>query len=86
MSFFIMYLFVVDVFKYDEEYEANEEKYKTLQKEILGESASSGSESDGEEEDSESEDDENESDGGMRCIFAITLAIIMPVCDSVLSL
>lgn len=50
---------ISDVFKYDPEYEENEEKYKTLQKEILGES-DSGSESGSEEEGSDSEEDDSD--------------------------
>ncbi|XP_075213065.1 pre-mRNA-splicing factor nucampholin [Lycorma delicatula] len=52
---------IINVFKYDAEYEANEEKYKTLQREILGES-DSGSESGSEDEGSGSEEDEDDSD------------------------
>lgn len=60
----ILYNIVLDVFKFDENYEENEGKYKTLSKEILGsddsdsEEGSGGSEGSGEEE----EDDDEEGD------------------------
>ncbi|PVU98480.1 hypothetical protein BB559_001554, partial [Furculomyces boomerangus] len=49
----------LDVFKFDDEYQTNEEKYNTIKHEILGES--DGSESDSE---SNSNGDESESDSG----------------------
>ena len=51
-----MHLFV-DVFKFDPEYQANEEKYRALKKEILGDSSSSeGSDEESEEGETEGED------------------------------
>lgn len=60
------YNFCLDVFKFDENYEENEGKYKTLSKEILGsddsdsEEGSGGSEGSGEEEEDEDEEGDKE--------------------------
>ncbi|XP_062580722.1 pre-mRNA-splicing factor CWC22 homolog [Saccostrea cucullata] len=58
---------ILNVFKFDPEYEANEEKYKELKKEILDEGSSdeesgsgSGSESDSDEEEGEGEEGEKQ--------------------------
>ncbi|XP_022245258.1 pre-mRNA-splicing factor CWC22 homolog, partial [Limulus polyphemus] len=55
---------LLNVFKFDPEYEANEEKYKTIKMSILGENVSGSEDSDsGSESDDEDEDDEeNEED------------------------
>ncbi len=54
----------INIFKYDEEYEENEEKYKILKKEILDESDSEdgSGESGSEDEDGEEEEEKNEDD------------------------
>lgn len=54
----------IDVFKYDPEYEENEEKYKTLSKEILASDGSdSGSGDSDDSGDSDEEDDEEKENG-----------------------
>ncbi|KAL0894402.1 hypothetical protein ABMA27_013018 [Loxostege sticticalis] len=55
---------ILNVFKFDEKYEENEQKYKTLSKEILGSDAESGEE-DGSEE-SGSEESEEEAEGEQK--------------------
>ncbi|KAG5893705.1 hypothetical protein JTB14_017812 [Gonioctena quinquepunctata] len=55
---------ILNVFKFDDKYEENEGKYKTLSKEILGSDSESGSGSEGSEEDSEDEDEEEVKDEG----------------------
>lgn len=53
----------LDVFKFDDKYEENEGKYKTLSKEILQGDTDSGSESgSGEDEDSDDDDDNDGED------------------------
>lgn len=51
---------LLNVFKFDDKYEENEEKYKTLSKEILGSDAESGSESGSDEKGSEEESTDDE--------------------------
>lgn len=59
-------MFCVDVFKFDDNYEENEGKYKTLSKEILGsddsdsEGGTDGSDGSGEEEEDEDEEGDKE--------------------------
>ncbi len=53
-------LLIIDVFKLDEEFIQNEEKYATLRKEILDESEEEGSGADGEDEDDDEEEEEKE--------------------------
>ena len=56
-------IFFSDVFKFDSQYIENEEKYKTLSKEMLGESDDSDNESENsndEDSDEDSEEEENE--------------------------
>lgn len=53
----------LDVFKFDDNYEENEGKYKTLSKEILQSDSESGSGSEGSDEDSDDEGDEEEEEG-----------------------
>ncbi|XP_076368579.1 pre-mRNA-splicing factor nucampholin [Tachypleus tridentatus] len=54
---------LLNVFKFDPEYEANEEKYKTIKMNILGENASGSEDSDsGSESDEEDEDEEEEAE------------------------
>lgn len=48
----------LNIFKYDPEYEQNEEEYKKLKAEILGEGSEDEDDSDDEDESSESEDEE----------------------------
>lgn len=56
-----------DVFKFDEKYEENEQKYKTLSKEILGSDAESGEEDgSGDEDGSEEESEEEEAEGEQK--------------------
>lgn len=56
-----MLILVLDVFKFDENYEENEGKYKTLSKEILQSDSDSDSASGSESgEDDDSEDDEGD--------------------------
>ncbi|XP_039280314.1 pre-mRNA-splicing factor CWC22 homolog isoform X2 [Nilaparvata lugens] len=50
---------ILNVFKYDPEYETNEEKYKTLQREILGESDSGSDEDESGSDDDDDEDDDD---------------------------
>ncbi|XP_018567931.1 pre-mRNA-splicing factor CWC22 homolog [Anoplophora glabripennis] len=54
---------VLNVFKFDENYEENEGKYKTLSKEILQSDSESGSGSDDSDGDSDDEGDEEEEEG-----------------------
>lgn len=59
----ILSFLIVDVFKYDDQYEENEQKYKEIRKTILDESSgdeggSSGSDTD--EDDDEKKDDADE--------------------------
>lgn len=49
-----------DVFKFDDKYEENEQKYKTLSREILGSDAESGEDDSSGESGSDEEDDEEE--------------------------
>ncbi len=56
----IFFLLVLDVFKYDEQYEENEEKYKEIRKTILDES------SDDEDESSSDSSDSDEEGGGKK--------------------
>ncbi|XP_045514628.1 pre-mRNA-splicing factor CWC22 homolog [Pieris brassicae] len=51
---------ILNVFKFDEKYEDNEQKYKTLSKEILGSDAESGEEEDGSAESGSDESDDEE--------------------------
>lgn len=62
-----------DVFKLDEKYEENEQKYKNLSKEILGSDAESGEEEgsgsgSGSEESEEEDDEEETKQGGVTII------------------
>lgn len=53
----------LNIFKYDENYEENEEKYKILKREILDETSSSEEDDesgDGDDEDDEENDDDEE--------------------------
>ncbi len=52
----VLILFLKDIFKFDPDYLANEERYKAIKAEILGED--SDEESGSEEEDDSDEDDE----------------------------
>lgn len=52
---------LLNVFKYDPEYEENERKYKTLSKEILG-SSDEGSGNEGDDESDEEEEEDGDSD------------------------
>lgn len=56
----IITYFFLDVFKFDENYEENEGKYKTLSKEILQTDSESESGSEGSDEDSDEEDDDED--------------------------
>ena len=51
-----IYLFYLDVFKYDDQFQENEEKYKEIRKTILDES----SDDDAESSSSDSDDDDDE--------------------------
>lgn len=51
---------ILNVFKHDDKYEENEEKYKTLSKEILGSDAESGEDGSGESGSEESDDEEED--------------------------
>ncbi|KAJ8930383.1 hypothetical protein NQ314_016810 [Rhamnusium bicolor] len=51
---------ILNVFKFDDNYEENEGKYKTLSKEILQSDSESGSGSEGSDEDSDEDEDEEE--------------------------
>lgn len=56
----------LDVFKFDPQYVENEEKFRSLSKEMLGESSGSsdsGSGSDDEDESEEDDDNKEEKDG-----------------------
>lgn len=60
-----MFLFIVDVFKYDDQYEENEQKYKEIRKTILDESSddeegSSGSDTDEDDDEKKEDADEEE--------------------------
>jgi len=66
-------LFVhLDVFKFDPEYEENEEKYQAVKREILGEDGdeAEGSDDDSGSDGSEDEDeDEEEETKGIKLLF-----------------
>ncbi|XP_023011845.2 pre-mRNA-splicing factor CWC22 homolog [Leptinotarsa decemlineata] len=51
---------ILNVFKFDDKYEENEGKYKTLSKEILGSDSESGSGSEGSEDGSEDDEEDEE--------------------------
>ncbi|XP_069668734.1 pre-mRNA-splicing factor CWC22 homolog isoform X2 [Periplaneta americana] len=53
---------ILNVFKFDAEYEANEEKYSTLRKEILDEGSSDSESGSGSEEESGDEEEESENE------------------------
>lgn len=55
--------FVLDVYKFDPDFEANEERYKSLRAEILGSDNEDESGSEDDNDDSDDEDDDEE-DGG----------------------
>lgn len=55
--------FLIDIFKHDPEFVENEEKYKAIRAEILGEE-SSGSEESGSDEESGEDSDEEQEEGG----------------------
>lgn len=55
---------ILNVFKFDEDYEENEGKYKTLSKEILGSDSESGSGSEGSDDESDEEGEEEVKDSG----------------------
>ncbi|XP_028132382.1 pre-mRNA-splicing factor CWC22 homolog [Diabrotica virgifera virgifera] len=55
---------ILNVFKFDESYEENEDKYKTLSKEILGSDGESESGSEGSEEESDNENEDEVKDQG----------------------
>ncbi|XP_072393402.1 pre-mRNA-splicing factor CWC22 homolog [Diabrotica undecimpunctata] len=55
---------ILNVFKFDDNYEENEDKYKTLSKEILGSDGESESGSEGSEEESEDENEDEVKDQG----------------------
>jgi pre-mRNA-splicing factor CWC22 len=57
-------VFCADVFQHDPEYEDNEQKYRMIKEEILGEDGEEGS-SEGEGDSEEDSEDEDESDEGM---------------------
>ena len=58
----LIYLHHVDIFKFDPKYLENEEKYKDIKTEILGEDSDENS--DEEEDESEEDEDEDEDEGG----------------------
>lgn len=55
-----------DVFRADPDYQENEEKYKLIRDEILGEGVGSGSSSEEEGSEDEEEEEEEESDEGAK--------------------
>jgi pre-mRNA-splicing factor CWC22 len=61
-SFFKTFFSVLDVFKYDEQYEENEEKYKEIRKTILDESSGDEDESSSDSSDSDEEGDGKKDD------------------------
>jgi len=60
-----LFFFFLDVYKFDPDFEANEERYKSLRTEILGSDNEdeSGSEADGDDEDDDDVDDDGEEKG-----------------------
>ena len=54
----------IDVFKYDPSYLENEDKYKVIKEEILGEGSSDDSDEEGETGDEEDSDEEEEGGAG----------------------
>lgn len=61
---FVFFPFFADIFKHDPEYLENEEKYKAIRAEILGEE-SSGSDGSGSDDDESGEDsDDDQEEGG----------------------
>ncbi|XP_013192998.2 pre-mRNA-splicing factor CWC22 homolog [Amyelois transitella] len=61
---------ILNVFKFDDKYEENEQKYKTLSKEILGSDAESGEE-DGSEGSGSEESDDEEAEGEHKPVTII---------------
>ncbi|XP_053606485.1 pre-mRNA-splicing factor CWC22 homolog [Plodia interpunctella] len=61
---------ILNVFKFDEKYEENEQKYKTLSKEILGSDAESGEE-DGSYASGSEESDDEEAEGEQKPVTII---------------
>lgn len=61
-TYFITQSYVLDVFKFDEAYQENEGKYKTLSKEILDSSSGSEAGSEDSEESGEEEDEEEKAE------------------------
>ncbi|KAM3959108.1 pre-mRNA-splicing factor nucampholin [Aphomia sociella] len=62
---------ILNVFKFDEKYEENEQKYKTLSNEILGSDAESGDEEGSDESGSEESDDEEQAEGEQKGVTII---------------
>jgi hypothetical protein len=58
---------ISDVFKFDPEYEANEEKYSSLRKEILDEGSSSSEGGSGLEEENDSEEESENGKQQVNC-------------------
>ena len=55
MTFFLFFLLLTDIFKFDPKYLENEERYKSIKAEILGEDSDDESGSGSDEDDSEEE-------------------------------
>ncbi|XP_052757815.1 pre-mRNA-splicing factor CWC22 homolog [Galleria mellonella] len=62
---------ILNVFKFDDKYEENEQKYKTLSKEILGSDAESGEEDGSEESGSEESEEEEQPEGEQKGVTII---------------
>lgn len=54
----------LDVYKFDPDFEANEERYKSLRSEILGSDNDDDSDSENDGDDDDDDDDDNEEDDG----------------------
>lgn len=70
-----------DIFKADPNYVENEEKYKAIKAEILGEGSDDEEES-GSEESEDEEEEEEEGEGTQHFILSRTFADIMPVVEA----
>ena len=72
-----------DVFKADPDYQENEEKYKLIRAEILGEGVGSGSSDseEGSEEDSEEEEEEESDEGERGVVSVIVRTQLITVCS-----
>ena len=66
--FYHFVIVIIDVFKSDSDYLENEEKYRAIKEEILGEGSSDDEEDNDDSGDNQEENEEGEEDGEMKII------------------